>query len=65
MKDYEYYREKYKVVEWRDDSVLISESLGCDWYSETELNDNDVEKTGVFYVIPDRGDELNIRVKKG
>jgi hypothetical protein len=33
---YEVYREKFRITEWRDGCVYRTESLGCGWFAMPE-----------------------------
>jgi hypothetical protein len=47
---YELYMEKFRITMWRDDSVYMTESLGCGWFPEEVVKDNRPRITGVMYV---------------
>jgi len=64
--EYEVYREKVRITEWRDGAVFRTESLGSGWFTEAEIKAND--DRNIQYVTPSDKDPnkpvLGIRVKR-
>ncbi len=47
---FEYYMEKFEVLSYRDDAVWQTNSLGCAWFRDEEVDMNQPRKTNVMFV---------------
>ena len=53
--EFERYMEKVQITSWRNGCVFTTSSLGCGWFSCTEIDGNQPGHTGFMYV-PASGD---------
>lgn len=50
LRQYEHYREVFRITAWRDGCVYATESLGCRWVSGDVIADNIPGDTDLMYV---------------
>ncbi len=51
--EYEEYREKIRITEWRDGCVYRTESLGTGWFPQDVINGNLPRETSILYIAAD------------
>jgi hypothetical protein len=47
---YELYRARYRILEWRDDSVYKTEFVDTGWFGEDEIEANKPRETNILFV---------------
>ena len=47
---YELYRARYRILEWRDDSVYKTEFVDTGWFGEDEIEANKPSETNMLFV---------------
>lgn len=50
--EYEFYRELFRITEWRDGTVYKTESLGYGWFDEATIKANRPLETSLIYSVP-------------
>jgi hypothetical protein len=62
---FEVYKERWRITEWRDNSVYKTEYVDEGWYDEDEVLANKPRKTNIMFIVSDTMDPLvHIRNKR-
>lgn len=67
-KQYEVYRERFRVTEWRDGCVYHTQSEGCGWFDADVVTANRPGATNILYVAASDDyaqTHSTIRIKRG
>lgn len=49
---FELYREKIRITEWKDGAIFKTVSEGCEWFDEKFVQDNRPRESNMMYVLP-------------
>jgi hypothetical protein len=63
---FELYREKFRITEWKDGAIFKTVSEGCEWYDEEFVKANRPRESNLMYIVPSTTEKVltTIRIKK-
>ncbi len=52
MSEYELFRQKHRVIEWKDGAVYITHLITTDWFDMDEVDHPNTYETNILYRPP-------------
>lgn len=63
--EYELWRERFRIVEWKGDAIYRTEKLDEGWWPEAEVKNNVPRKSNLLYAVGGpNAPAVAIRVKR-